>query len=986
MGAPSEIQNLIAKFRNGADYFTGAGFKEMSLRSEFLNPVLKAMGWDPDNPGLDVSNREVIQEDNLFIDGQLKAPDYAFLLDGKWQWFLEAKRPGVNIETGRDSAFQIRRYSWNAGLPIGVVSDFEEWAIYDCRFEPKLGDSAAVARISYFGFEELEANWNKLVALLGRESVRQASITEFAATNPAPRGTLAVDKAFLKELSSWREVLAADVYKNNAALSVVDLNTVVQLLLDRVIFLRIAEARGLEAFGELQNAASVSDSGVYARLLSLFKRADNRYNSGLFHFSESFHLHGKPDHFADHLVVSDQVIRNIIERLYYPHPYEFSVMPADILGRVYEEFLGSKIVIRNHKATIEVKPEVRRAGGVYYTPAPIVEYIVEETLGPLLEGATPGEVAKLRILDPACGSGSFLIAAYQYLIDWHTAHYSKTPRNNKKFLEQRRDGGVRLKTSERKRILLANIFGVDVDQQAAEVAKLSLLLKVIEGQTQLELEAGRILPNLSANIQCGNSIIDLDFDLPLGITDEERLQYNPFSWSQAFPEIMASGGFDAIVGNPPYLNIDAVWGQRDPRLAYIKSRYSEIHTDKTDILFYFLARAVELCRGEISFIVSRSFLEAHKAQKLRGWLASNVGIREVLDFREAIVFPRVGINTAIIRLSGSQAVKTGLFRRYREKSLPAGFQAAHLRDQSRFEENLTELSVLGSAAWIVTDSDNSSLIAKIDSAGTYVGEFLHVGKGMETGANPVFAIPKDDRILLAAALKAGMALRRARNSDIEAFGIAENGPYLLYVEDALSFDSLPTQIQDHLKKHKDVLTARKAFIRGDCEWWRYTFPLHKEYRRRSRIYVPYRAQDSRFAVDMDAKFLGVTDTTVLYENGQPEDLNYVAAVLNSKVLTYRFRYIGKIAGNGSYEYFHNTVSKLPVPRKTPGDPDHDRLTALGQDIAHHRSVVRSTRIPQEKQEAEARIRESSGEVDAVVAKLFGILPGEQQLIDVALES
>lgn len=984
MGAPSEVKALVAKFRDGADYYASSAFKEMSLRSEFLNPILKAMGWDPDNPGLDVANREVTQEDTLIIDGEGKAPDYAFLIDGRWQWFLEAKRPGVNIETGRDPAYQIRRYCWNAGLSLGVVTDFEEWAVYDCRFEPQPGDAAAVGRLLYFGFEELCARWDELSNLLGRVSVGQGSIAQFNVANPAPRGTLTVDQAFLKEISDWREILAVDVAKHNPAMDVIDLNKAVQNLIDRVIFLRIAEARGLEGFGDLHTAATNKDPGLYGRLLGLFKRADNRYNSGLFHFSKSRDQSGDPDEMASALVVSDEPLRYIIDRLYYPHPYEFSAMPADILGRVYEQFLGATITLKDHKATVEEKPEVRKAGGVYYTPEPIVEYIVEETIGPLLNGAAPSDVAKLRILDPACGSGSFLIAAYQYLIDWHTGYYAKTLRNAKRYLEKRSDGGVRLNTAERKRILLANIFGVDIDPQAVEVTKLSLLLKVIEGQTQLELATGRILPDLDANIRCGNSLIDLDFPLPLDVTEQERQQYNPFNWDQAFPEIMSSGGFDAIVGNPPYLNIDAVWGRKDLRLAYIKSRYSNIHTDKTDILFYFLARAIEICKGEIGFIISRSFLEADKAQKLRGWLANNARVREVLDFREAIVFPRVGINTAIVRFTQSEAVKDGTFRQYRNKSLPPGYRPDHLRDPEHFISNTAPLSSLGTESWIVTDTDNAALLAKIDAAGDRVAHILHVGKGMETGSNDSFVVPAKDLALQESANKEHMLYRRVRNSDIDSFSIGSDGPLLLYVEGAPSFSSLPAQVKRHLNGHKSALTARKAYERGDCDWWRFTWPLHKDFFDRPRIFCPYRARDNRFAVDAKAEFLGITDTTVLYENGQAESLDYIAGVLNSRVLTYRFRFIGKLVGGGTYEYFHNTVGKLPIPRRGPGDPDHDRLADLSREIAREKSVVRSSRVPAETRAAQGRIQAKLAEVDAIVVRLFDLTLEDQALIDSAL--
>lgn len=980
METPVEVKALVEKYHRDAEYYRSNAFKEMAIRTEFLNPILLALGWNPNNIGLSAANREVIQEDIVTIDGSGKAPDYAFVLDRKRMFFLEAKRPGVRIATDKAPAYQIRRYCWNAGLPIGLVTDFEEWAIYDCRSEPHPTDPPTTGRIDYFTYQHLEEKWDELAGLFGREAVAQGSLSRYSAEHRLPRGTLTVDQAFLQEISDWRRALAVDISKHNPTLNVVKLNNAVQTLIDRIIFLRIAEARGLEAFGELKSIADDKTSGLYDRLTALFRRADDRYNSGLFHFRDSKEQAGEPDTFSLQLKVSDQVLRDIIRKLYHPFPYEFSVMPADILGRVYEQFLGATITLEGHKAVVEEKPEVRKAGGVYYTPIPIVDYIVEETIGPLVKGATPGEVAKLKIVDTACGSGSFLIAAFQYLIDWHTAYYATGSRNEKKYLEKTPSGGVRLSTAERKRILLNNLFGVDIDPQAVEVTKLALLLKVIEGQTQMELAVGRILPDLRSNIRCGNSIIGLDFPLPLNLSEEERLVFNPFSWESEFPKVFQSGGFDAVVGNPPYLSIDGVWGKKDPRLAYLKRRYPDIHTDKTDILFYFLSKAVEICKGEVGLIVSRSFLEADKAQKLRGWLAKNTRIREVLDFREASVFPRVGINTAIIRLSGSRATKNAVFRQYKDKALPPGYTAHFLREEANFKTNKKPLTELGSAAWISTDAETASLLAKIDAAGTPVGDILHIGKGMETGHNKAFVIPRDNHGLLAAAQRHGLTVRRARNSDITPYGINATGPHLLYLEDANSFAGLPSEVRDHLHGFREELEGRAAFVRGDCLWWQFTWPLHKEFANEPRIFVPYRARNNRFAVDGRANFLGLTDTTVLYNNGQPESLHYIEAVLNSQVLTYRFRFIGKLVGGGTYEYFHNTVRKLPVPRLLPGHPVHDALVELARAIRDEKDVVRSTGVRSEQETAQKKIELHMDKIDGLVAELFGLTGDEHERI------
>jgi type I restriction-modification system DNA methylase subunit len=245
-------------------------------------------------------------------------------------------------------------------------------------------------------------------------------------------------------------------------------------------------------YGRLQ--ALLNGEHTYRRLYQLFREADQRYNSGLFYFQKEKDRVESPDDLTPELEIDDAVYKRIIRRLYYPDsPYEFSVLPADILGQVYEQFLGKVIrLTEGHQAKVEDKPEVKKAGGVYYTPTYIVDYIVKNTVGKLLENKTPKQVAKLRILDPACGSGSFLIGAYQYLLDWHRDWYSdndpkKWASGRNPAIYQGPGGEWKLTTTERKRILLQNIYGVDIDAQAVEVTKLSLLLKVLEGESEQTL-------------------------------------------------------------------------------------------------------------------------------------------------------------------------------------------------------------------------------------------------------------------------------------------------------------------------------------------------------------------------------------------------------------------------------------------------------------------------------------------------------------------
>ncbi|NHN38947.1 N-6 DNA methylase [Pseudomaricurvus alcaniphilus] len=584
MPAPESVKLLVETFDNNFDFYKSSQYNEAQLRQEFLDPFFRELGWDMDNSsGLAPQYRDVIHEASIKIGGSTKAPDYAFTIHGQYKFFLEAKKPSVDVQLDPEPAYQLRRYGWSAKLPISILTDFEEFAVYDCRKRPKRGERASTARLNFFKYTDYLDKWEELYSTFSKEAILKGSFDKYATDSKRHRGSETVDDAFLVEIENWRSLLAKNLALRNPNLSARDLNFSVQKTIDRLIFLRICEDRGTEDYKRL--ASILNGKGVYARLLDIFRLADSRYNSGLFHFSNE---KGRvnPDTITPNLNLDDKILRDIISKLYYPDsPYEFSVLPADILGQVYERFLGKAIhLTASHKAKIEEKPEVRKAGGVYYTPSYIVQYIVQNTLGRLLDGGNSkplkplsiSKAASLKVLDPACGSGSFLIEAYQYLLDWHLRQYTVNleseeldTRKIKKHSSGRNQkiykspgGEWKLTTDERKRILLNNIFGVDIDSQAVEVTKLSLLLKVIEGETQQVLqkdwilERQRILPDLEKNIKCGNSLIGPEFynnDEMILLDEEAQFRINVFNWQLAFEDIIKSGGFNCVIGNPPYV-------------------------------------------------------------------------------------------------------------------------------------------------------------------------------------------------------------------------------------------------------------------------------------------------------------------------------------------------------------------------------------------------------------------------------------------------
>jgi len=643
MSILATVSDLVKRFEQNRESYSSSTYNETQLRREFLDPFFEALGWDVTNTqGYAEAYKEVIHEDIVKIGTATKAPDYSFRIGGVRKFFVEAKKPFVNIRDDISPAFQLRRYAWSAKLPLSILTDFEEFAVYDCRQKPEKADKASVGRILFFRFDEYETHWDDIASIFSKDAILKGSFDKFADSTKSKKGTSEVDEVFLSEIENWRIALAKNIALRNDNLSARDLNFAVQRTIDRLIFLRICEDRGTEDYGRLQ--AHLNGENIYRRLCVLFREADDRYNSGLFHFREEKGRGETPDNITLKLDIDDKVLKQIIQSLYYPDsPYEFSVLSADILGQVYEQFLGKVIrLTAGHQAKVEEKPEVKKSGGVYYTPPFIVNHIVKETIGSLLDKKAPREATTIRILDPACGSGSFLIGAYQFLLDWHRDWY--TNNNPQKWMSSKqppiyrhRAGEYRLSTPERKRILLNNIFGVDIDSQAVEVTKLSLLLKVLEGENeqtisqQLRLFHERALPDLGNNIKCGNSLIANDYynGAQLSMFDsEERLRVNAFDWGVEFASILSKGGFDAVIGNPPYDVIEKDRGESSwPHSALVQyieehNKYPGASGGKLNLYRFFIVNSIDLVRpnGYFGMIIPLSLLADISCSKTRRYV------------------------------------------------------------------------------------------------------------------------------------------------------------------------------------------------------------------------------------------------------------------------------------------------------------------------------------------------------------------------------
>lgn len=632
--AKKELEKLVTQFRDHLESYKSSDYNEENLRTEFLNGFFgKAiLGWDIENSDkLPPSYREVRTEESIQIEGRSKSPDYSFRINGTQRvFFVEAKKPAVNVSKHGESAFQLRRYGWNADLSISILTSFEYFAVYDCTIKPKDNEKATFARLKIIHFEDYLSEFDYIYDNFSKASVVKGSINNFAKGKKGKRGTASVDKDFLCSLDKWRIKLAHDLNEANS-LDEEQLNSIVQKTLDKIIFLRIAEDRSAEEYGKLLKCLNTKNQ--LQALTNIFREADEKYNSGLF----------KEDSLNSEIKISNETITAIIRGLYYPtSPYEFSVLPIEIIGKAYEQFLGKQITLtKTGSIKIAAKPEVRKAGGVYYTPKYVVDYIVSQTVGKLCEGKTPDDVAQLKILDPASGSGSFLISAYEYLLNWHKDYFTKNKSKlSNKFVKSSITPAGDLTTKYKGQILLNNIYGVDIDANAIEVTKLSLLLKCLEGETkdtlnaQMQLFHERLLPTLDENIRCGNSLIDYDIYTELADFDEDiriKRKINAFSWRAAFKSILQNGGFDAVIGNPPYDVLEKErLGKNTPHSALhkyieVKKEFSPALGGKLNLYRFFLIKFVNLTKmnGKFGLIVPTSLLADISCRGTRSFVLKN---------------------------------------------------------------------------------------------------------------------------------------------------------------------------------------------------------------------------------------------------------------------------------------------------------------------------------------------------------------------------
>jgi len=1014
------VQSLAKDFDAQKDFYLSPKYQEAEARRDFIDKFLIALGWDVNHDTQKNPYEQEVKVERKEHGISQRRADYAFYLAPNFRdvkFYLEAKKPFGDIATP-DNYFQTIRYGWGSKTKIAALFDFEQFEIVDCRFKPDL-KTALQRNLKKFKYTEYadQEKFAEIYWLFSREAVASGSLEKYAETLPKSRGTVQrgdIDDSFLEDLDAYRDTLAHIFKNSNPKLDGEALTEATQRTLDRLVFIRFLEDKLIEPqhlvarFGERSSA--------WGDFIAASRRLDGIYNGIVFKKNDILD--------SPSFKVDDEQFSGICKKLSHVNSaYDFNAIPIHILGSIYERFLGKVIVATDKRARVEEKPEVRKAGGVYYTPEYIVRYIVENTVGKLIEGKTPAQIAELRFADIACGSGSFLLGVYDLLIRYHTKFYNENPAKAKKGDVMPREDGLHLSLQKKREILVNNLYGVDIDNQAVEVAQLSLYLKLLQDETPgstrqyiLDFEQQALLPTLNKNIVCGNSLIGTDILSGELFEPVAERKLNPMNFEDRFPQIFRrrrgdesqtslkdksetphvvsydsgggelrdaapgeldytvpgvplhgsfsykksrkdktipppaqteseyEGGFDAIIGNPPYLGGREWKEEGGRRYNYFIEKYA-VTEYQFDIYALFWERGIRLLKngGRIGFITPNTWLNNQGSTKLRRFILEQTSVLNITDysrikvFAEAVVLPIVTILQKDRHPAGDVEI-----------NLPdsGSVQFSHKFPQKVWADDENKIFNIGLRL------EDVSIRTKIEGDAAALETLADVKFGIklyETGKGTPPQKPDDaTNHIFEANRKLNSKFRRyLEGKDVNRYEIVWKDRWLKYGE------NLAAPRDPNLFEGQRLLVRR---IVGE------------------RLIASFTEED----------FV----TSQLLQIVKPFDQNlskYILALLNSSLLAYYFKKKYNRADKTFPEIRIYELASLPIRKidlKKPIDKvRHDKLVSLVDQMLVAKPQLVRAQSDKDKDFYENKCAALDRQIDALVYELYGLTPDEIKIVE-----
>jgi type I restriction-modification system DNA methylase subunit len=952
--ARADIGRLVDYYHRTKSDGRYSHFSEEETKKDFILPLFRALGWRVDSS--DVSAEERI------LRGRA---DYGFKVGGVTKFYVEAKPLSTNIWE-REYLQQAIDYSYAKGVTWAILTNFGRTVVLYSEIKEANPFNTLFLDLSC---DEYLAQFDQL-RLIGRPAVEGNELDSKAETFGRKPRKQPIDKQLLKDLNSFRLDLAKDIRQLNRELfheADDALEETVQRILDRLIFVRVAEDRGLED-RQLNLLSKAPEPSAVKRLRELFGRYDQSFDSKLFQ-----------PHTADDVRMDGEVLQRVLRGLHETQDgsirYDFGAIDADVLGVMYEQYLGLMLHQTAKRAKLSNGAVNRKEQGIYYTPTWVVDYIVRFAVEDVLKRKGT-KADKLRVLDPACGSGTFLLRAFDHVM---RARNPTGASVQSKFDPETAGPLVALGTS----VLTDNLFGVDLDARAVEIAQLNLMIRAAESRHRL--------PTLERNVRVGNSVIDD------GVVDARAVD-----WGKAFPTPMKEGGFDVIVTNPPYVRIQNLPEQeRD----YFAKRFSA--EGDYDIYTIFVQRAWELLRdgGVAGFILPNKFLNANYGQSLRSFLAERGAVLKLMDFRDYQVFEDATTYTCLLFLR-----KGARTRRFEFGSLSADADPAATRSLSDEQFSLSSVDVPREPAkpWTLVPASFRDLFQRLDATDIRLADLTtDIFQGLVTGYNPAYIVSAKAAgrtLTTIATLDEGhtaevesAALRKfVTGKDIFRWRVDWHSLFILYPYDIegdtatliphAEFQSRFPKAEEFLRYFEKELRGREGgrFAR-EKNWHQFGRFQNIAKFAYPKLIVQLLAKRNSFSYDPEgAWYFGGGGNSgggygIRLKDTSDRNYCFVLGVLNSRPVEFYHHLISTPFRGGYFSYGRRFLESLPIPKGTT-----EQRLAIGEGArvlteahARLREQVSGT---DRYQEALRRIDELEVRLDRQTLELFGITPEEEKLL------
>lgn len=926
------VQRLVEKYNNVIASARLKDYKEENTKKDFITPLFRYLGWDMEN---DKTLDEVTNEDKI-SKGRV---DYAFRLNTIPKFFLEAKAMNKGLDEAKDAA-QAMNYSWHKGTSWAVLTDFKTLIIYNAEVKGKTIADAQFIRLDCSQFiEQFEKLW-----WLSKPAFKDGLLDKEATSWGKKLRRTKVGDQLLSELMGYRQILSKSILKNNASktLSEDELDEAVQRIIDRLIFIRTTEDRGIEEKHLLAIARefeTAKKGKITTKLNELYVTYDRRYNSKLFTFDAN---DLSKRHLCETLEIDNEILLEVLDGLYHSKDglieYDFSAIDADVLGNIYEQYLSHILRKTEKRAKVESKEAHRKEQGIYYTPTYIVDYIVRNTLSEILKGKKPEEVEKIRVLDMACGSGSFLLKAFDVVNEYYRAkdkNYAQTS------LDTESDEA---KITRKTKILRNNIYGVDLDPKAVEIAQLNLLLKAAETKHRL--------PDLRENIKCGNSLIDQS------LSETARA----FDWRKEFSSIISDGGFDVIVGNPPYVRQEELTEIK----SYLESNY-EVYQGTADLFVYFFERELKMLKdgGYFGMIVSNKWLKAGYGAPLRKFL-NKFSIEQFIDFGDLKVFEDATTYPCIIIMrkisKPNPKIKVCIVKTLQFDGLN------NYVKQNSFSFNQKDL---GEGGWNFKNVETTSILEKIRLNTVTLKEYIggDVYRGILTGLTEAFIIDEKTKTELIKEDEKSAEIIKPflKGNEVRRYGIEYKQRYLILTKIGVDIKRYPAVFK-WLSRYKNALEER--WDKGNY-WYELRSCDFYELFEKPKIVYGKITTGPRFSIDNKGYLVNDSNFFI------PGSDKKLLAILNSKLGWF-------LTANtcteirGGYQLIWKYFGNVPIAKQN--SPELERLVDKMLQL-NEKLLVLKGKQTDEKTRLEQEITETDSKIDQLVYGLYGITKEEQRIVE-----